>query len=503
MQRRNFLSSTGATLAGAGMLGALSAPQARADGPAQRAPAQGVPKGSRILLRGGYIVSQDPKLGQFRGDVLIDNGKIVAVGQGLEAGSAETIDASGKMVVPGFIETHRHTWQSCLRHMGGDWSAAQYFSYNFFKFGINMRPEDVYAANLIGRLAALDGGITTLLDWSHIMNSPAHADAAVQGLRDTGARSVFAMGWPQAPAPGKWITSNAGKSTADIPDDIRRVRKNLLPSDSGLVTLAMAGRGPDFAVIEQVKRDLQIARELGIRTTIQIGFAQPGGIAAMKSAGLLGPDITHVHVHDSTEDELQMILDSGGTTSISPLDEMMRVRWRRTLPPVMSTIGKGLVVSLSVDSESTSDGSMFSIMRNALAVGRIQASNPNDQRPEPANFSAAAIITTQMVLNMATLEGAKTLGKERTIGSISVGKDADLMLLRADDLSFYPLIDPVSAIVVAADKACVDAVFVAGKPLKYNGKLVDEALVQRAQRLAVASRDYLFEKGGYKMPVGL
>jgi cytosine/adenosine deaminase-related metal-dependent hydrolase len=114
---------------------------------------------------------------------------------------------------------------------------------NFFKFGVIMRPEDVYAANLIGRLAALDGGITTLVDWSHIMNTPQHADAAVQGLRDTGARSVFAMRWPQAPDPAKWIV----KSGADLPDDIQRVRKELLPGDTGLVTLAMAGRGPDFA----------------------------------------------------------------------------------------------------------------------------------------------------------------------------------------------------------------------------------------------------------------
>ena len=502
MERRDFLKTAGlaatgtagaATLAGITSAGAQSSAVGRST----------VPRGSRILMRGGYIVSLDPKLGELRGDVLIDDGKIAAVGKNLAAGSAEVVDAGNMMVVPGFIETHRHTWQSCLRHIGGNWSAAQYFGYNFFKFGVNMRPEDVYAANLIGRLAALDGGITTLLDWSHIMNTPAHADAAVQALRDAGARSVFAMGWPQGPDPSRWITSKAGKSTADIPDDIRRVRKTHFSDNTSLVTLAMAGRGPDFAVIEQVRRDLMIARELSIPTTIHIGFAVPGGIQAMKEAGLLGPDITHVHVHDSTPEELQMIVDSGGTTSISPLDEMMRVRWRRTLPPVISTIEKGLVVSLSVDSESTSDGSMFSIMRNALAVGRIQVANPLDQRPEPKDFSAAALITTNKIFEMATIDGAKTLGLDRRIGSISVGKAADLMLLRMDDLSYHPIIDATNAIVIAADKASVDAVFVAGKPLKFGGRLVDEALVQRASRLARESRDYLFQKGGYKMPADL
>src|SRR5438128_9283612 len=173
------------------------------------------------------------------------------------------------------------------------------------------------------------------------------------------------MGWPQSPDPARWIV----KSSADLPDDIRRVRKELLPGDTGLVTLAMAGRGPDFAQIQQVARDLSTARDLGIRTTIHVGFASPGGIAAMKQAGLLGPDITHVHVKDSADEELQFIRDSDGTVSISPLDEMLRVRWRRGLPPVVRTLERGLVTSLSCDSESTSSGGMFSIRQNTLAVG--------------------------------------------------------------------------------------------------------------------------------------
>jgi cytosine/adenosine deaminase-related metal-dependent hydrolase len=181
-----------------------------------------------------------------------------------------------------FVETHRHTWQSSLRHLGANWSAAQYFQHNFFRFGVNFRPEDVYVANLIGRLAALDGGITTLLDWSHIMNSPAHADAAVAALADSGGRSAFAMGWPQAPNPAAWIT----RSTENLPNDIRRVRKTYLSGNDGLTTLAMAGRGPDFATIEQLARDLRIARELDIRTTIHIGFAVAGRAApSIESAG--------------------------------------------------------------------------------------------------------------------------------------------------------------------------------------------------------------------------
>ena len=483
MDRRSFcltgLSGLTVPLAGCGTLsGAPNTP----------------PRSKLVLLRGGRVVTMDPAQKSFQGDVLIDDGKIAALGPALSAPAAEVLDCSNRIVLPGFIETHRHTWQSCLRHMGANWSAAQYFAFNFFRFGVAFRPEDVYAANLMGRLAALDGGITTLVDWSHIMNTPAHADAAVQALRDAGGRSVFAMGWPQSPDPARWIRD----SVSDLPQDILRVRREHFASNTGMVRLAMAGRGPDFARIEQVARDLRIARELDIRTTIHIGFAVAGGIRKMGDARLLGPDITHVHVRDSTADELQLLADSGGTVSISPLDEMLRVRWRRGLPPIVRTVEKGLTVSLSCDSESTSAGDMFSIMRNTLAVGRIEASNPPDGRVEPKDFNAANTLSTRRVLEMATVDGARTVGQEREIGSLAVGKSADLLLLQADHPAYFPLHDAVDAVVTAADVSAIEAVFVAGKAVKFGGRLVDQALLDRSRQLALASRDYLFTKTGYR-----
>lgn len=484
MQRRSFLlgstASTALALSGCATPGGMPGTAPRAEG--------------RVLYRGGLIVTMAGNDAPVRGDMLVDNGRIAAIGPSLPSAGAQVIDASNHIVMPGFIETHRHTWQSCLRHLGANWSAAQYFQFNFFRFGVIFRPEDVYAANLLGRLAALDGGITTLLDWSHIMNTPEHADAAVAALRDSGGRSVFAMGWPQSPNPATWIS----KSTANLPEDIRRVRARHFSSNDGMVQLAMAGRGPDFAVMDQVARDLRIARELDIRTTIHIGFAVAGGIRDMHNAKLLGPDITHVHVRDSSEEELQMIKDSGGSVSISPLDEMLRVRWRRGLPPVVRSVQRGLPVSLSCDSESTSAGDMFSIMRNTIAVGRIEAANPPDNRAEPANFNAANSISTRRLLEMATLDGAKCIGQERTIGTLEVGKDADFLLLQADHLAYYPLQNAIDAIVTAADTSAIDAVVVRGRAAKWNGRMVDAALVDRAKRLAHQSREYLFTKTGYK-----
>ena len=480
MQRRQILIGAAATAAlqGCATLGASQPPRGS----------------GRVLYKGGLIATMAPASQVLRGDLLVEDGRIAAIGPALSAAGADVIDVSNRILMPGFIETHRHTWQSCLRHLGANWSAAQYFQFNFFRFGVIFRPEDVYAANLLGRLAALDGGITTLLDWSHIMNTPEHADAAVAALRDSGGRSVFAMGWPQAPNPSTWIA----KSTTNIPDDIRRVRRQHFASNDGLVQLAMAGRGPDFAVIDQVARDLRLARELDIRTTIHIGFAVAGGIRDMNTAKLLGPDITHVHVRDSTEDELQMIKDSGGSVSISPLDEMLRVRWRRGLPPVVRSVQRGLVVSLSCDSESTSAGDMFSIMRSTLSVGRIEAANPPDTRPEPPNFNAANSITTKRLLEMATLDGAKCIGQEKRIGTLEAGKDADFLVLQADHLAYFPLQDAVDAIATAADTSAIEAVMVRGRAVKWSGRMVDTALVERAKRLATESRDYLFTRTGYK-----
>ena len=152
------------------------------------------------------------------------------------------------------------------------------------------------------------------------------------------------------------------------------------------------------------------------------------------------------------------------------------------------------MTSLSCDSKSTSAGDMFSIMRNTLAVGRFQASNPADNRPEPANWNAASAISTRNVLEMATIAGAKTVGLEKVTGSLAVGKSADILLLQADNLGYFPLQNPVDAIVGSADSGSIEAVFVAGKPVKFGGKLVDDGLVAKARRLATESRDYLFEK---------
>ena len=499
-KRRDFLRGTVLTGASAGAVG-LGAVGMGSAGPAKAASPP--PRRPRVLLRGGYLLTLDPKLGDFRGDLLIDGGRIAAIGQSLSATGADVVDARDMVILPGFIESHRHTWQSSLRHLGADWILSEYIRTMFARVGIHYRPQDVYAGNLLGRLSALESGITTMLDWSHIMNTPEHADAAIQGLRDAGVRSVFAMGWPQTPDPFKWIA----RSSLDLPDDIRRVRKQHFSGNNGLVTLQMAARGPTFAVMEQVARDLETARDLGINSTMHGNGG--GAIAGMQKAGIkLGPDITYVHWANVTNEELDLIKSSGGTVSISPLGESWHSRWQEKPPATMRFLRAGIKPSLSVDTEAFAPGDMFSTMKGTLGIARYSAANPDpaDAVAAPTdipNWNPSSVIPARTVLELATIAGARPLGLDGQVGALSPGMQADILCLRASHLHHFPLNDAVGMVVMAADTASVDAVFVAGKAVKFNGRLVNDALVQRAKRLALESREYLLEKSGLSIAAGL
>lgn len=488
--RRHFLKKSVA-LAGLPVAGGTAALAATTDAAA----AQGAPKSGRVLLRNGYFITQDPKLGEFRGDLLMEDGRISAMGKGLKAPGAEVIDASDMIITPGFMDSHRHLWQSALRHIGADWTFPQYLKVMFFSFGTNFRPQDVYAQTLLGRLTALESGITSLLDWSHVMNSPEHADAAVQAHRDSQARSVFAMGYPQTPDPTKWTQ----QSTLELPDDIKRVRRTHFSSNTGLVTLQMAARGPNYAVMEQVTRDLATARELGLHSTMHTGTGE--GILAMHAAKLTGPDITYVHLQSAGDDALQIIKDTGGKTSVSVLNEEWKTPWRGPIAATARLLRLGMLPSISVDTETVVPGDMFSHMRGVLQSARYGASNDPGQ-PVPGNpraWNPAELVPASRVLSMATIGGAPVLGYGDQVGTLAPGKAADLVMFRASHPNYYPVNDAVKAIVVGADTSCVEAVFVAGRAVKFNGRLVNQALVARARKLAGESRDYLFAKAGFSV----
>jgi cytosine/adenosine deaminase-related metal-dependent hydrolase len=278
-------------------------------------------------------------------------------------------------------------------------------------------------------------------------------------------------------------------STVPHDEDVRRVRAQHFPADDGLVTMAMALRGPQFATLEITEHDLRLARELGLTATMHVGDGEWGRsrpVGRMRERGLLGPDITYVHCNTLADDELAAIADSGGGVSISPDIEMqMGHGW----PATGRLLRAGVRPSLSVDTCVSNGGHLFGTMRLALATQRAL----DDNRERGATDRAAVTLASHDVLSFATLDGARTLGLDHKVGSLTPGKQADLLLLRADSLALTPLNNPVGQIVYAAHPGLVDTVMVAGTIVKSGGRMRGD-VERRARDLATATRDALFAR---------
>jgi 5-methylthioadenosine/S-adenosylhomocysteine deaminase len=438
----------------------------------------------RLLIRNGFVVSMDPDVGDIpSGDVLVEDGTIVEVGQGLSASEVEEIDATGMIVMPGFVDTHRHTWQTPVRGILPCCTLDNYFAVMLGSVGGHYRPEDVHIGNYAGALEALNGGVTTLLDWSHINNTPDHSDAAIQGLKDAGIRAIYAHGVPTG---GEWWAF----SELNHPEDIRRIRDTYFSSDDGLVTLALAARAPGNSNFEVAKHDWELARDLGIRISVHVGMrlttVHVHHVKNMHDLGLLGPDTTYIHCTDSTDEELDLIAETGGTASVAPYVEMLMGHGP---PPTGRLVDRGVRPSLSVDVVSSVPGEMFTQMRTALVHERILA---HTDTPDDA-FAPA--LTHRDVLEFATIEGARACALEDKVGSLSPGKQADILLLQARAINTAPLFDPVATIVTFADTSNVDSVFVAGQAVKRNGRLVDVDLDKIFGKLD-ESRNHILTGGG-------
>lgn len=441
----------------------------------------------RILLKGGQVITMDRSLGDLPiGDVLIENGKIADVAAGIDAGDAEVIDASGMIIMPGFIDTHRHTWQSCARYHCVDCSPAAYFEEMLFTRGPRYRPEDVWIGTYLGALAAIDSGITTLVDWSHVQNSPDHADAAIAALRDCGIRGIFGHGWPLVD-PVAWMVDSARPH----PNDIVRLRKEL-SSDDTLVTLIMAARGPEMANSDTWKGDLELARSLGIRSTIHMGaFAFNGekaAIAEMQRNGMLSSDLTFVHCNYSSDEEFRMMADYGITASLG-VNVEMNAQGIGDIP-LDSMLAANVRPSLSGDTEACGCGDMFTQMRSLLGYYRSWMGGGHSRVAD-----APSTITTRDVLEFATLEGARANALSHKIGSISRKKSADIIMIRGTDLNLTPVTEPVAAVVAGAHPGNVDTVMVEGRILKRAGKLLGVDLDAVRSRASVSQHFVLSEAG--------
>lgn len=437
----------------------------------------------RILLRAGHVLSMDPDIGDLpQGDVLIEDGKITAVRPEITA-DAEVLDMTGRIVIPGFVDTHRHTWEAPIRGVAPDATLDDYFVDILDTFAPLYTPDDVYAGNLAGSLECLNAGITTLVDWSHINNTPAHPDAAIQGLMESGIRAQYAYGSANTSLADYWFESKIA-----VPgDDVRRIRSTYFSSDDGLLTMALATRGPGFCTDDVVTAEWALARDLGIPITVHVAMGRLAGrfgmVKQLHGLGLLGSDTTYVHCCYFHEDEWQMVADSGGTVSIAPqVETQMGHGW----PPVMKAIEYGLRPSLSIDVVTTVPGDMFTQIRAAFGAerARVNADCWKANLPVPETM-----LTARRMLEIATRNGAHVAGLEDRTGSLTPGKRADVVAIDATALNVAPVHDAAAAVTLSADVSNVDTVIVDGVVRKRDGRLLAD--LDRARRLVEESRDRL------------
>jgi 5-methylthioadenosine/S-adenosylhomocysteine deaminase len=439
----------------------------------------------KVLLKGGTVLSVDPDVGDLpTGDVLIDGDRIAGVEPTIDA-DAEVLDCKGRIVIPGFVDTHRHTWEAAIRNCAPNATLDDYFVEILDTFAPLYRAEDVYASNVAGSLECLNAGITTLVDWSHINNTPDHPDAAIRGLQETGIRAQYAYGSANTSLEKYWFFS----SEAIPGDDVRRIKETYFSSNDGLLTMALATRGPGFTQDEVVESEWSLARDLGIPITVHVAMGRLAGRYAMVEQldrlSLLGPDTTFIHCCYFSEHEWRRVADTGGTISIAAQVELqMGHGW----PPVNKSYQFGLRPSLSIDVVTTVPGDMFTEMRAAFGAERARV---NAVAWEADTTVPETMLTARQMLEMATINGAHVAGLEDRVGSLTPGKQADVVVIDATAINVTPVHDPVAAVTLSADVSNVEHVLVAGDFRKRNFKLLAD--VERARSLVENSRDYLVE----------
>ena len=425
-----------------------------------------------------------------RGDVLIEDDRIVEVAPAIAADGAEVIDAGNMIVMPGLVDAHIHTWQTGIRGIAGDWTMGEYLRGMHANLATAFTPDDIYLANLVGALNQLNGGVTTMMDWCHNNPTPEHTDRAIDGLVDSGIRAVFGHGSAKPdPKEGQRHFSEIPHPRAEI----ERLRTGRLSSGEALVTLGMAILGPHYSTYEVTRHDLALAAEFDLLVSSHMsgGFNRmvPDGIFRLKDDGLLSPRFNVVHGNDLSDEEMDILTGHGVVFTVTP---ELEIQMGYGDPITGRVLARGGRPSIGVDVESSNSGDMFQVMRMALQIQRMV-----DNRPAASAHrnTEHLTVTSPQALEWATRNGAEMLGLGDRIGSLSPGRQADLILIRADDLNLVSANDPVQAVVFYANASNVDTVLVAGNPVKRDGRMLFPGLREKTGQLAASGKRILAQAG--------
>jgi len=430
----------------------------------------------RTLIRGATVITMDAQGDLPRGDVLVTGDTITEIAPAISANDAQVVDASSCIVIPGLVNAHMHTWQTALRGLAANWTLLEYFQKMHAGLATVFEPDDLYIATLVGALNQLNCGSTTLVDWCHNNRTPQHNDAAIQGLLESGIRAAFFHGTPKPdPKPGE-------RPFWEVPHPRAEVER-LLKAHQGnpLLSVHVAVLGPHYSTLDVALHDFRMVKELGILGSLHQGGGPartPDGWQQLETAGLLGPQINIVHGHALSDAQLQRFCELGMSFSAAAENEMTQGHGH----PITGRLrALGKAPSLGIDLESVLSGDMLTQAR--VALGMQRSLDNAAYRESHGSIPPTSTITTREALSWVTVEGARMLGQLDRIGTLAPGKQADLVLIRADDLNMQPVHDPVSTVVMQTTLANIDSVMVAGRWKKRHGKLLDVALAPKLAAL--------------------
>ncbi len=418
------------------------------------------PSGRPVVFRNATILTIDPSLEMIEnGDVLVVDNHIAAVGRQLVApDSAVEIDASGGILMPGMVDTHRHMWQTALRGFGADWTLTNYFQFYYLNWGKMFRPEDIYAGNLLAAIEAVDAGVTTTVDWSHGLQTVQYADAAADALEAIPGRFVLAYG-NLLGAPWEWTKA------PEFADFIRR-RIDGRGDKLGMQIAFDVTGDPAFPE----KAAFEAARDFNLPVTTHAGVwgaTNDNGIRLMYENGFMTPSTIYVHAASLSQDSYHRIAATGGHASISTESEQNA---GQGYPPTWQLRRHNIPVSLSMDTSVWWSGDLFSAMRATLSADRARE---HMEAHKQNNTVMLSHLRAEQVVNWATLGGASALGMDSDIGSITPGKKADLVLIKNDQSPvMFPLLHPYGHVVFQAGRGDVHTVMVNGTVVKYEHRLL-------------------------------
>ncbi|WP_176084739.1 amidohydrolase family protein [Martelella sp. HB161492] len=460
---------------------------------------------TKTFIRNATVITMDGKDRILKNaGVLFEDDVIVAVGTDIVPGpDVEVIDGTDRIVMPGLINGHIHMWQTAVRGFGVNWTGIEHHLHMQTEWVPVYQPDDMFQSEYVGALSLISGGVTSVFEWCHGNRTPDHSDAAIAGLERAGIRALFIHGTVKTlPREGEVHFSQVPHPA----EEARRLRKRY-SSDGGMMSLALGILGPDYSPVEVCAKDFALAAELDLWSSAHYSGRKgkvDGGYFTLAEKKILGSRHNAVHGNAMSDDEIKLLIATGNTITATATTE---ISGGSKAPLISRVLEAGGLPAIGNDSETATSGSMLAAMRESLAIDRLFR---NIKRDAAAKTDAPAATNavyrgmpvpprkshdTYDALKWATIGNARSMGLDHRIGSLEPGKQADIVMIRANDINLVPAIDPVDAVVAFADAANVETVFINGVARKVDGVLTDASAASAAAALRERTLRILAESG--------